>query len=76
MVVACSTQDGNKSGTKILVRKPEGKRQLSMLKRRWEDNTAVDLREVGFMHVDWIHLTQATVHWPAVVKTAINFQVS
>ena len=31
----------------MLVRKPEGKRQLGRPKCRWEDNIKMDLREVG-----------------------------
>jgi hypothetical protein len=32
---------------KILVGKPEGKRLLGRLRCRWEDNTRMDLREIG-----------------------------
>jgi hypothetical protein len=32
---------------RILVRKPEGKRPLRGLRRRWEDNIKMDLRELG-----------------------------
>jgi hypothetical protein len=32
---------------KILVGKPEGKRPLGRLKRRWEDGIRIDLREIG-----------------------------
>jgi hypothetical protein len=31
----------------ILVGKPEGKRPLGRLKRRWEDNIRMDLRVIG-----------------------------
>jgi len=34
----------------------EGKRQLGISKRRWEDNIKVDLREVGWGGMDWIGL--------------------
>jgi hypothetical protein len=40
----------------ILVRKTEGKRPLRRPRYRWEDNIRVDLREVGWEGVDWIHL--------------------
>jgi hypothetical protein len=33
---------------KILVGKPEGKRTLTMPKRRWEDNIENYIREIGF----------------------------
>jgi hypothetical protein len=32
----------------VLVRKPEGRRPLGRLKRRWEDDIKMDLREVGW----------------------------
>jgi len=42
----------------ILVGKSEGKRPLERLRCRWEDNIRLDLREVGWDGVDWIHLAQ------------------
>jgi hypothetical protein len=42
----------------ILVGKPEGRRPLGRSRRGWEDNIKMDLREIGFGNVDWIHLTQ------------------
>jgi hypothetical protein len=35
-------------GEKRFVRKPEGKRPLGRPRRRWEDDTETDLREIGF----------------------------
>jgi hypothetical protein len=32
---------------KVLVGKPEGKRPLGRLRRRWEDGIRMDLREIG-----------------------------
>jgi len=32
---------------RVLVVKPEGKRPLGRLRRRWEDNIKMDLQEVG-----------------------------
>jgi hypothetical protein len=40
----------------ILVEKPEGKRPLGRTRRRWEDNIRIDLREIGWQYVDWMHL--------------------
>jgi len=31
----------------VLVGKPEGKRRLGRPRRRWEDNTKMDIQEVG-----------------------------
>jgi hypothetical protein len=39
--------------------KPEGKRPLGRLRRRWEDNIKMDLREMG-----WVVLTGLI--WPRI----------
>jgi hypothetical protein len=33
---------------RVLVGKPEGKRQLGRARRRWEDGIKMDLREIGW----------------------------
>jgi hypothetical protein len=43
---------------RILVEKPEGKRPLERTRHRWEDGIKMDLREIGWGVVDWIHLAQ------------------
>jgi len=43
---ACSTCGKVKCTYKILVGKPERKRPLGRLWRRWQDNIRIDLREV------------------------------
>jgi hypothetical protein len=40
---------------RVLVGKPEGKRPLARLRRRWEDGIRMDLREIGLGSVEWIH---------------------
>jgi hypothetical protein len=40
----------------ILVGRLEGRRSLGRPGHRWEDNIKMDLREVGFGEVNWIHL--------------------
>jgi hypothetical protein len=42
------------------VGKPEGKRTLGRLRRRWEDNIKMDLQEVGGGRGDWMELAQDT----------------
>jgi hypothetical protein len=39
----------------IVVARPEGRRPLGRPRRRWEDNIRMDLRDIGFGDVDWIH---------------------
>ena len=43
---------------KVLVGKPEGKRQFWRPRRRWEDNIKLDLEEVGRGCGDWMELAQ------------------
>jgi hypothetical protein len=59
----------------ILVGSPEGRRPLGRPRRRWEDNIKVDLREIGFGDVDWIHLVQDRDRWRALVNTVMNLRV-
>jgi hypothetical protein len=58
-----------KNAYKILVGQPEGKRSCRRPRRRWEDNIRMDLREIGWEGVDWMHLAQDRVQWRAVVNT-------
>jgi hypothetical protein len=59
----------------IFVGKPEGKRPLGRNRRRWEDNIRMDLREIGWESVDWMHLAQDRDQWRAVVSTVMNLRV-
>jgi hypothetical protein len=36
------------------VGKPEGKKQLGRLRRRWVNNIKIDLREIGWDGMGWI----------------------
>jgi hypothetical protein len=43
---------------KIVVGKSEEKTPLGIPSRRWEYNIRMDLKEVGWEGVDWMHRTQ------------------
>jgi hypothetical protein len=43
---------------RVLVGKPEGKRPLGRPRHRWEDNSMMDLQEVGGGCGDWMELAQ------------------
>jgi hypothetical protein len=43
---------------RVLVGKPEGKRSLGRLRRKWEGNIKTDLQEVGCKGMDWVELVQ------------------
>jgi hypothetical protein len=64
-----------KNAYKILVGKSEEKRPLGRPRRRWEKNIKVDLREIGWEDVDWIHMAQDRDRWRAVVNTVMNLWV-
>jgi hypothetical protein len=51
------------------------KRPLGRLKRRWEDNIRMDLMEVGWKDVDWIHIAEDRDQWRAVVNNLMNLHV-
>jgi hypothetical protein len=58
----------------ILDGRPEG-RPLGRPRSRWEDNIKMDLREIGFGDVDWIHWAQDRDIWRALVNTVMNLRV-
>jgi hypothetical protein len=41
-----------------LVGKPTGKRPLGRTRHRWENTVRMDIREIRWGGVDWIHLDQ------------------
>jgi hypothetical protein len=60
---------------RVLMGKPEGKRPLGRPRRRWEDGTRMDLREIGWGSVDWIQMAQDRDWWQALVNMVINIRV-
>jgi hypothetical protein len=47
---------------RVFVGRPECKRPLGRLRRRWEDNIKMDLREIGIDGANLIQLAQDRVH--------------
>jgi len=60
---------------RVLVGKPEGKRPLGRVRRKWVDNIRTDLQEVGCGYMDWISLAQDRDMWRTLVSAAMNLQV-
>jgi len=60
---------------RVLVEKPEGKRQLGRLRRRWVDNIRTVLQEVGCGYMDWIGLAQDRDRWQTLVSAVMNLRV-
>ena len=68
----CVRGDGS---YRVLVGKPEGKRPLGRPRRRWVDNSRMDLQEVGCGYVDWIGLAQDRDRWQTLVSAVMNIRV-
>jgi hypothetical protein len=51
------------------------RRPLGRPRLRWEDNIKMDLWEIGFGDVDWIHWAQDMDRWRALVNTVMNLRV-
>jgi hypothetical protein len=50
-------------------------RSLGRPRRRWVDNTKLELREIGWDGQDWIELAQDVDQWRALVSTVMNLRV-
>jgi 3-oxoacyl-ACP reductase-like protein len=53
---ACSAHGRIKMIKKLLVGKSETKRPFGRPRCRWENNIRMDLRQIGWVSMDWIHL--------------------
>jgi hypothetical protein len=60
---------------RIFVGKPEGRRPLRRPRRKWVNNTELDLRELGWGGMDWIDLARDRDQLSALVNTVMNFRV-
>jgi len=58
---------------RVLVGKPEG--PLGRPRRRWADNSRMDLQEVGCVYMDWIGLTQDRDGWRTLLSAVMNLRV-
>jgi hypothetical protein len=72
---ACSTNGEKRYVHRLLVGKPEGKRPLGRLRRRWVDNIKMDLLEIVWGDVDWIGLAQDWDRRRALVNALMNLRV-
>jgi hypothetical protein len=69
----CSTYGDTRNSYKILVGNIEGRRLLGRPRRRWEDNIVMDLREIRWEGVDWMHVDQDRDHWRPLMNTVMKF---
>jgi hypothetical protein len=71
--VACIGEMRN--AYKIVVRKPEGKRQHGRPSHSWEGDISMDLRKIGWKGVYCSYLVQKWELWWALVNKAMNLRV-
>jgi hypothetical protein len=60
---------------RVFCGKPEGKRPVETLRRRWKDNSKLDLRQIEFDGTNWTRLVQDRVQWWTFVSTVMNLRV-
>ena len=60
----------------MLISKPTGKRTLGRPRRRWEDNTRVDLKETCINTRNCADSAQDRDYWRDLVNAALNLRVS
>jgi hypothetical protein len=61
--------------TNVYVAKRERKRPPGRPRRRWENSMTMDLKEIGWEGVDWMHLAQERDQWRALINTVMNLRV-
>jgi hypothetical protein len=73
---ACSTDGRDKKMHKVFgLENLEGKRPLSRLERRLEDNIRIGIREIEWKHVYWMHLAQVRDQWRVIVNIVMSVRV-
>jgi hypothetical protein len=60
---------------KVLVECLKEGYHLEDLSRRWENGIRMDLREIRWEGVEWVHLAEGRDWWQAVVSAMMNLQV-
>jgi hypothetical protein len=60
---------------RVLVGKLEGKRAVGRPRRRWEGGVKMDLEEIGWDGVDWVHPAEDMDRCLAFVDMVMNHRV-
>jgi hypothetical protein len=66
---------GDEKCLKNSVRKREGRWPLERRRREWEDSIEINLKEIGYEVVGWIHLSQDRVQLRRPVNVVMDLQV-
>ena len=59
----------------ILTGNPTGKRPAERPRRRWEDNIAMGLKEIGINMRIWVDSVQDRGNWRALVNAALKLRI-
>jgi hypothetical protein len=59
---------------RVWVGKPDRKTTWKTPMHTWEDNTKIDLQEIGWVGMEWIQLALDRNWWQALGNTAMNHQ--
>jgi len=60
---------------KVLVGRPNGNRTFGKHVLIWDDNSRMDLQDMGWESMDWIDLTQNRDRWWAPVNAVMSLRV-
>ena len=64
-----------RSAFKILTSNPTGKRPLRRLRRRWEDNIRMGLKDIVINTRNWVDVAQDRDYWRTLVNSVLNLRV-
>jgi hypothetical protein len=57
-----------------LVGKSEERKPLGRPRHRWRDDIKLDIKEIEWEDMNWIHLAQDRDQWRALVNTVMNIR--
>jgi hypothetical protein len=75
MVRVCRTHGEEKECIKDSGQKARKKRPLGRRTHKLEYNIKMDVREIGWDDMEWIHLAQDREYWRSLVNMVINLRV-
>jgi hypothetical protein len=67
---------GMRNAYNILIEKPLVKRTRGRPMHRWEGNIRMDIKEVVWDSVDWMHLAQDRDQWLTLLNSVMNLHVA
>jgi hypothetical protein len=71
----CSKHRGDEKCIQNFGRKTWSVKTAGSPMSRWEDNIRMDVREIGWKVVGWMHLAQDRDQWRGFVQTVMDLRV-